>query len=272
MKPKLLYVTDLHYQAKGREYYKEDLYLSYQLSKCFDLVLCHPQAAKAFLDDVDLVFFRNTGPVLYFFEVYGAFQTKAKAIGAKVFNELTGKADMVSKQYLIELARDGYPVIPSVDSREELGLLPVADQYVIKLKLGADSVGMEFVSENDLHHIDLTDRFLQPAINFIYEVSFYFLNRNFQYALYAPDPNERWRLELYEANQEDLQFARKFVEWNDIDYGIQRIDACRLAGGDLLLMEIEDLNPYLSLDLLTDEVREKFVTSLSETLTAYAKK
>ena len=38
---------------------------------------------------------------------------------------------------------------------------------------------------------------IQPAIDFKYEVSFYFLNNDYQYALYAPNPDKRWELKDY---------------------------------------------------------------------------
>lgn len=269
MKPKVLHVTDLSYQAKGRKYHEEDMHLSLQLSDSFEIVLCHPKSSIAFLKDVDLVLFRNTGPVFYFPEVYRAFRSKARTLGVKVFNELNGKADMVGKQYLIELTKAGYPVIPSVDNQEDLSALSNTDRFVVKLKMGADSIGMKFISFENLQHIDFTSNFVQPVIDFVYEVSFYFINHEFQYALYAPNPDKRWKLETYDANQEDLRFACKFIEWNHINYGIQRIDACRTPNGDLLLMEIEDLNPYLSLDLLTDEVRNSFVKRLSDAMFEY---
>ena len=268
-KPKLLHVTDLHYQANGRVYYQEDMYLSSQLSKHFNLVLCHPQAAIAFIHDVDVVLFRNTGPVMYFQDEYNAFRKEATAAGTKVFNELTGKADMQGKQYLVDLSREGYPVIPSIDKKSELSQLPAANRYVSKLKYGADSIGMEFLSGDDLETIDLTDKFIQPVMEFSYEVSFYFINHDFQYALYAPNPKQRWKLERYDATEADLNYARQFIEWNDINYGIQRIDACRMPNGDLFLMEIEDINPFLSLDLLSDDVRNSFVENLSQALTVY---
>ena len=79
-------------------------------------------------------------------------------------------------------------------------------------------------------------------------MSFYYVDDAFQYALYAPDPDRRWVLEPYEPSEADLAFARRFIDWNTLDHGIQRVDACRTRDGDLLLVELEDLNPYLSLD------------------------
>ncbi len=50
--------------------------------------------------------------------------------------------------------------------------------------------------------------------------------------------------------------------------GIQRVDACKLKDGSLLLVELEDLNPFLSLDLLSEKTKNgfinKFVSALKE--------
>lgn len=269
-KPKLLYVTDLHYESRGRVYYEEDLELSRRLAPDFDLVLCHPLAARAFLGDVDGVLFRNAGPVAGFADEYQAFRSEALDGDVPVFNQLTGKADMQGKQYLVDLWRDGLPVIPTVDRQDEVGRLPAASRYVIKPKDGADSEGLETVDGEALSGIDLSGHIAQPLVDFRYEVSFYFLSSSggdgFEYALYAPDPDERWRLQLYDATEADLAFARRFIEWNDIEHGIQRVDAARTRDGRLLLMELEDINPYLSLDLLPQDAREQFVSSLRSAL------
>ena len=107
---------------------------------------------------------------------------------------------------------------------------------------------------------------IQPLINFDYEVSFYFIDKEFQYALYAPDKSKRWELKEYEATAADLEFAMKFVEWNNIDHGIQRIDACRDEEGNLLLVELEDLNPYLSVLELSNQLQNKFIESLKKSI------
>lgn len=100
-------------------------------------------------------------------------------------------------------------------------------------------------------------------------MSFYFVDDSFQYALYAPDPARRWELVPYEPTPADLAFARGFIDWNTLDHGIQRVDACRAPSGELLLVELEDLNPYLSLDLLPPPVRESFVTALVASLKSF---
>ena len=58
----------------------------------------------------------------------------------------------------------------------------------------------------------------------------------------------------------------KFIEWNTIENGIQRVDACRTRDGRLLLVELEDLNPYLSLLELDRKTRERFMNDFMNTL------
>ena len=100
---------------------------------------------------------------------------------------------------------------------------------------------------------------IQPLIDFEYEVSFYFLDNVFQYALFAPYKNKRWELIEYLPSPDDLLFAKRFVEWNHISHGIQRVDAFRLPDDSLLLVELEDFNPFLSLEALEKKKREDFI-------------
>lgn len=72
-----------------------------------------------------------------------------------------------------------------------------------------------------------------------YCLFFFFINDKFEYALYGPDKNKRWELEKYICSDEDLEFAKKFIEWNTIEYGIQRVDACKTSDGRLLLVELK---------------------------------
>ncbi|WP_028563435.1 hypothetical protein [Paenibacillus pinihumi] len=64
----------------------------------------------------------------------------------------------------------------------------------------------------------------------------------------------------------DLAFAERFIDWNNLDWGIQRVDACRTTQGELLLVELEDLNPYLSLLELSEDTRQCFIESMKSSL------
>ena len=106
----------------------------------------------------------------------------------------------------------------------------------------------------------------KPAIDFQYEVSFYFIDNKFEYALYAPDKSKRWILKEYNCTDEDIAFAGRFIEWNTVTHGIQRVDACRTNDGELLLVELEDLNPYLSILDVNEKIRHIFLNDMMETL------
>lgn len=264
---KILYLTDLYYPAKGRKYYEEDLYITKILKDYFAIVLCNPKNSKSFECDVDLIIFRNTGPVSGFEDDYKSFVERIALLNLKTFNEFSGNADMRGKQYLIDLTLEGYPVIPTVDDIKNINILPSCERYVVKPKDGADSIGLEFISKEELLKRDFADdTLIQPAIDFEYEVSFYFISDVLEYALYAPDKNKRWELKKYEFTQEDKEFAEKFITWNSIKNGIQRVDACRTKDGKLLLVELEDLNPYLSILEVDEKTREKFMNDLIKSL------
>ena len=263
---RILLVTDLAYQARGRRYCDEDILMASRLREHFDVAMCHPLDTVALMDAFDLVMIRNSGPVLYYRQAWDAFRTEALRRGTRVYNPLHGRGDMAGKHYLLALTEAGYPVIPTVDSIAHLDRLPDAARYAVKPVDGADSIGLEFLPREQLDARVTDARLIQPRIDFAHEVSFYFVDDTFHYALYAPDPARRWDLVPYAASAADIEFAETFVAWNTLDHGIQRIDACRTHEGDLLLVELEDLNPYLSLERVADDDRvtmtDAVVTSL----------
>ncbi|MET3319022.1 UNVERIFIED_ORG: hypothetical protein ABIC97_002117 [Peribacillus simplex] len=265
----LLFVTDLYYEAKGRNYYEEDLFLTSKIREDFQVVICHPEDTETFEKDFDLIVFRNAGPVANYKDKYQSFRNRVVSGYLKTYNSFNGKADMNGKEYLIELTNAKYPVIPTIDTLDSLDKLPNVKTYIVKPKDGADSIGMEFVTKDELRDkVDSESKntLVQPFINFEYEVSFYFIDKEFQYALYAPDKEKRWELKEYVPTEEDLTFANRFIEWNNLDWGIQRVDACRNEQGELLLVELEDLNPYLSLLELSVETRQNFVEAMKKSL------
>lgn len=255
----ILYLTDLYYVAKGRKYYEEDLYITSKLKEHFNVLIGHPQQALSFLNAADIIVYRNIGCVLHFENYYREFLKAVKEKNIITFNSFDGKGDQQGKQYLLDLQEEGYAVIPTAVNINEIDKLGNPGKYIVKLMNGADSVGMESLNKEELLEANPSGKLIQPYIDFQYEVSFYYLNDKFQYALYAPNKNKRWDLTEYEATQEDLGFADQFIKWNGMERGITRVDACRLQDGSLLLVELEDLNPFLSIDLLPEEKREDFL-------------
>lgn len=269
-KPNLLFVTDLYYDAKQRRYADEDIYLTSQLRDSFNITICNPLDTKPFEDAVDMIVCRNTGPVIYYQQAYDDFRSRLIANKKVVYNSLSGQADMLGKQYLVDLCVKGYPVIPTIDDLTDLSLLPSVDAYFVKPKQGADSHGIALVNAADLDKLTLSEQLLQPNVEIVYEVSFYYIDKELQYALYAPDNQKRWQLEYYDYSAEDLAFAQEFIKWNKLDYGVQRVDACRTADGSFLLVELEDLNPYLSLLDLDESTRQAFVVNFKRSMSQVA--
>ena len=256
----ILYLTDLYFEAKGRKYYEEDLFLTAKLKDHFNILIGHPHQAIAFIDAADIIVFRNTGPVMGYQDYFNSFLEAVKQKGVPTFNSFDGKADIKGKQYLLDLMDLNYPVIPTIANISELARLGDPGKYIVKIKNGADSIGMEILSKSELLAYNPEEKLIQPFLTLEYEVSFYYLNDEFQYALYAPDKQKRWELTEYIPSAADLAFADRFINWNNIKTGITRVDAGRTSTGELLLVELEDLNPFLSLQLLSEEKQQQFIS------------
>ena len=263
---KILFLSDLYYSAKGRKYYEEDIFITSKLKDYFHVLIGHPQQALAFLDAVDVIVMRNTGPIAYYKEYFQKFREVVQSKRLVTYNSLDGKGDQLGKQYLVDLTRIGAAVIPTVNTLEDLEKLNMPESYVVKPIDGADSLGLEMVPKSQLRSTFSNGKIVQPYIDFQYEVSFIFLDATFQYAIYAPDKTQRWALQEFEPSAADLEQAKKFVAWNTMRRGIQRIDLCRLKTGELLLVEIEDINPYLSLEVLAEEKKNLFINSFINAL------
>lgn len=267
MSPKktILLITDFYYEAKGREYFREDIELSGFLRKYFHVCISHIEDCNKVLHAVDAALIRNSGPQMFHQKELTELRKRKDLL---LYNDLSGKGDINGKAHLLELFKAGYPVIPTVDSVEQVKVLGEAERYLLKPLDGADSAGVQILNAVELANAVRYKTLIQPLVDFQYEVSFYFVDQQFHYAFYAPDTQKRWELKPYTARQEDIEFAKKFILWNTCKYGIQRVDACRIKDGRLLLMELEDYNPFLSLNLLQNDVKEHFLKSVCESLSA----
>lgn len=259
IKKTVLLLTDFSYQAKGREYFREDVELSGYMRKFFKVCLSHFNDTDKVIDQVDAILIRNTGPQMLHHEQLAPLRNRADLT---IFNDLSGKGDINGKYHLLELFQSGYSVIPTFNSKKELQKFGSCEHYLLKPLDGADSCGVKILNNEELESEVCQNVLIQPLVEFQYEVSFYFIGKQFHYSLYAPNPQKRWELEPYMASKEDVEFALKFINWNTCKFGIQRVDACRTMHGKLLLMELEDYNPFLSLDLLQPSVKEQFLEGL----------
>ena len=282
-------VTNFEYIANGRDSAQEDLFLAAALRKRgFNVVTVHPND----LSEVDVatskvVLFRNTGPVTTHAESlsrWRRFQAEGHDHG-KLANNLQLKGDLNGKQHLLDLTRQGgYPVIEAHLVRDFLADSQAdtrpTGELMIKPLNGADSVGLRKVAGVDeLRGIaqvnsEVRDSYVvQRCVAFDYEVSFYFVGNQFVYALRSGGPEARWEMKPYTKEENastwaaDMAFAETLFKWNGPSRGVVRVDGVRESKTwRLLLMEVEDYNPYLSLDLLPQSKREEFVDILARSV------
>ena len=263
----LLLVTDPDYKAQGRDYGAEDRWLASALSaRGVSLRTARPHELLEKLDSPDLVLVRNSGPVAGYAATWRDFEDLARRRGLRVYNELTGKGDARGKEHLVELHAAGFPVIPTVRGGEASDRLPRAPAYVVKPVDGADSRGLRVLAADELPEADLVGTVVQPLLDLVAEVSFHFVDDELSHVLETRRPAGRWDLEPVSPSPAEERFARQFVTWNDVRHGIQRVDACRTSDGRLLLVELEDLNPWLGLHLLDGAGRNRFVDLLLSAL------
>lgn len=184
-----------------------------------------------------------------------------------------GKYDGSNKEYLVNLYKKGYQVIPTVDNISDLQLLGICNKFLLKLKDSYDGIGQMVVNKQQLEKNFSSSYIIQPYMEFQSEVQFYYIKDKFEYALefipskvpVYPDAIE------YEPNENEMKLANEFSKLNGNYYGIQRIDFIKLKDGTLLLTEIEDIAPYLDLDCVNGKIKNKFILDYKNMVYEYMK-
>ena len=184
-----------------------------------------------------------------------------------------GKYDGSDKSYLVKLFKNGYEVIPTIDNLDDLKLLDNPNKYMLKLKESYDGIGQLVLKKEELELKFNNSYIIQPFMKFKSEVQFYYIKDKFEYALeFVPSKVPVYPNAIrYEYNSNELEMANKFALLNEEYYGIQRIDFIKLEDDTLLLTEIEDISPYLDLDQVDTETREKFITDYKIMVYEYMK-
>lgn len=183
-----------------------------------------------------------------------------------------GKFDGKGKEYLIDLYKQGYPVIPTIDSLDNINLLK-CNKYMLKLKDSYDGIGQIIVDEKELKNKFNDMYIIQPFMKFKSEVQFYYIKDKFEYALeFIPSKVPIYPDAIgYAYSDKELEIANNFAKLNGDYYGIQRIDFIKLEDGTLLLTEIEDISPYLDLDCVEEHIRNKYIQDYKNMVYDYIK-
>lgn len=267
-RPSLLLLSDL---ANGAE--QEDIAIGDFLQKDFRVLMMYPRDCEEFEDSVDAIIIRNIWNERDYGKPEPWYKRWRSQPKLPIHDDLyiregdfySGSGE--SKSYLVWLYKNGFPVIPSIENITELDQLSPTNHYFIKPHDGFSAINARKIGREELIARDPQHYLIQPFIDFEYEVSFYYLDKQLQYALYAPDKENRWELVEYTPTATDIAFAERFIEWNPQKRGVERIDACRLKTGDLLLTEITDQGGvYLSILKLSEEKRLAFLENLSRSI------
>lgn len=197
---------------------------------------------------------------------------KRRLKGKKIKTVNLDGLDGHGKQYLCKLFKEGKRVIPTVDSLDRLSELPKTEEYVLKNSESFGSgIGQKMVKKADLE-MEFEDGYLiQPKLKFKSEVQCYFVGQKFMYAheyipsKYPdyPDPI------LIELNEKEKSLAEEFARYSCLETGFQRIDFLRLENDELILLEIEDTGPHMSLEFLKPDLRKKVLDEYKENVYKY---
>jgi len=244
----------------------EDRLLKSFLSQSADVVAVHPLECLPFLCGDNLVLIRNAWPTHLYPKEWNSIEQTIQRLNLTCFNPLVGKGDQRGKEYLLELWDKEFPVIPSVRRIEDIHRLPISDFYWIKPLDGCDGSGSKKVAKGALEDEDLTDYIIQPFVQFSEEPSFFFIDNVFSHAITMPNRLLDKDIKEYTPSGSDLAFAASFVKWNGLPYGVQRVDAIRMASGELLLTEVEDLCPYLYLSDVNKKTQSRFLEKIQASI------
>lgn len=262
---KILFLTN-----KDNGYFEEeDSVLIDFLGHYFELVVSHPQDCLSLLQKVEGIIIRNIWPTHEYAENWSEVERKIKDSGLRVYNSLSGKGDVNGKDYLLKLFQDGYPIIPSVDRLVDISKLETAEYYWIKPKDGCDGYGSGKYTKDELTDKDLNNYIIQPYVEFTSEPSLFFIDNIYSHGITMRNRLNDTCIGEYMPSAKEIALAERFVKWNDLPRGIQRIDFVQTKNGSLLLTEIEDLCPYLYLDDVIIETRNKFLEDIRVSVVNY---
>ena len=169
--------------------------------------------------------------------------------------------------------KQGYNVIPTIDKIEDFHLLPKAIMYVKKPITGYDGFDMQFIDKDQVANITLDNEVLQPKLDFKSEVQMYFVNDKFEYALeYTPSKWPDYPIpQETTPTKEEIDNALKFIKLNNLSCGFGRIDFLRLNDNSLIMLELADSNPNMSLPYLKRETSNKFLKDFKTACYSYIK-
>lgn len=182
-----------------------------------------------------------------------------------------GRFDNQGKNYLTQLYRQGYSVVPTISNIADFDRLGDYQIYLIKPINGYASYGIIESSKSEVHSVWNNNYVIQPKINFDSEVQFYFVGNKYQFSqIFIPKKLlSHENAVFYNPSNEEIELATLFAKLNGNSFnGVQRIDFLKV-GNKLLLSELEDDSPYMAIEALSNNERENFINCFKEMTYSY---
>lgn len=184
-----------------------------------------------------------------------------------------GKFDNQGKKYLSKMFSAGLPVVPTINNYLDIDKLPESGTYLVKPVNGYDGFGIIEATKSQLPQVWNKDYVIQPKLEFDSEVQFYFIGTKYQFAqIFTPKKiNSHINAKRYFPSDEEIALATKFAKLNGEKFnGVQRIDFLKQKN-KLLLSELEDDSPYMAIESLKSDEREKFINNFKKMAYQYYK-
>lgn len=168
--------------------------------------------------------------------------------------------DRNGKKYLINYYKEGLPVIPSSDNLEDV--IKGYDEFILKpLNSLKSAIGQIDVNRTDLDKCFKEGMLIQPKIKFKSEVQCYFVADELMYSLeFIPSkfPNYPKPI-LINLTENERKEVYRFIERINLKVGFLRLDFLRLENNCLVLLEIEATSPFMALNYIEEELRNKVI-------------
>ena len=261
---------------KNNEEFIEDEYLATAFRKDGHLVTVRWIDYEENLDEkFDIIIRRNTWVARI--EETKSYEEKNKILVERLKKKNVKTVNMEGvdgngKGYLCKLYKEGRKVIPTVDTIEDALKMPAINEYVLKDKKSMGSgLGQKIVKKEELAKQFQEGYLIQPKLSFKSEVQCYFVGQKFMYAYgYTPSkypdyPTPR----LIQLKEAERNLACEFAQASGLEVGFQRIDFLKLENDQLILLEIEDNSPHMSLEELEEAFRDRVMDEYKKNIYQY---
>ncbi len=241
--------------------YNEDLNLINALKKSYNVEATGWQNLIEIVKRTNFktIIGRNFWPIYPNTKEFLKVLKRAKEMGCRFYNDVDVLTRYQVKDYLKRMKDDELPIIPTAFNIDDVQKLPESEKYIAKPIDGESSEDIITFRKSELDKVRNLDNYLfEPFLVIDYEYFFIFLDNRFLFSLRSLT-NDRWNLKEYFPTSEELKQIHKFINFEKMEYGIQRVDVFKI-NNKFVLCELERVCPCLNLKSL-DSNKKGVVTS-----------